>query len=453
MTALDRTIRPAAGPPRALVLPEFESLGGIGELDVRFAYRPGVPELSLRLVMEGGAGVEPAAQGGLANLAARLLAEGTADRDSIRMARWLDRLGIGFDASAGYATTTISIHTLSDVVDEAIDFLGTVVRDPTFPDHEVDRVRGERLDEIARQIDDPATVAGHAMIAALYADGLYGRPIGGTRDTVETITSEHLRAFHAGRYRPGKSVLFAAGDVEPARLAETISRRFEGWTGVAERPLPPPTPETPDPRVILIDRPDSPQAEIRVATIGVPYGTDDFYAIVLANAVLGGLFNSRINMNLREDKGWTYGARSGFRFRRGAGPFVAQTAVETAVTADAFGEILKEIALMCEEPVTDSELELAKHALTLSMPLQFETAAQVIQRVSRQHIYDLPDDYWEMYRKRIEAVSAEEVREVCRTHLGRGRLTLLAVTDADQTEDGLARFGDVERQTVGQPGT
>lgn len=452
MTALDRTVRPPAGAPRPLVLPRFEALDGTGELDVRFAYRPGVPEVSMRLVMEGGAGVEAPENAGLASLAARLLTDGTADRDSIQMARWLDRLGIGFDASAGYSVSTVSIHTLSDVVDEAVDFLGAVVREPTFPEHEVQRVRGERLDEIDRQIDDPATVAGHALIEALYGDGLYGRPTGGTRATVETITPDHLREFHAERYRPGQSVLFAAGDVDPGRLAESIARRFDGWTGVAERPPAPPTPETPDPRVILIDRPDSPQAEIRVVTIGVPYGTEDYYAIVLANAVLGGLFNSRINMNLREDKGWTYGARSGFRFRRGSGPFVAQTAVETAVTADAFGEILDEVALMREELVTDEELELAKHALTLSLPLQFETAAHVIRRVSRQHIYDLPGDFWETYRERIEAVTAEEVREVCRTHLRRDRLTLLAVTDADQTADGLSRFGEVERQTVSRPG-
>jgi zinc protease len=367
-------------------------------------------------------------------------------------ARWLDRLGIGFDASAGYAVAIASVHTLSDVVEEAIEFLGTAVRAPTFPEREVDRVRGERLDEIDRQIDEPATVAGHALIEALYGDGLYGRPTGGTRPSVESITSEHLRDFHAARYRPGKAVLFAAGDVTPERLAEAVGRHLGGWTGSADRPDAPPTPETPDPRVILIDRPDSAQAEIRVATIGVPYGTDDYFAIVLANAVLGGLFNSRINMNLREDKGWTYGARSGFRFRRGSGPFVAQTAVETRVTADAFGEILDEIEKMRQDLVTEEELDLARHALTLSLPLQFETAADVTRRISRQHIYDLPADYWTAYRDRIEGVSAEEIRDVCRTYLGRDRLTLLAVTDADQTAEGLSRFGDVERRAVSGQG-
>jgi len=444
VTALDRSIRPPAGPPRPLVLPDFDTLDGSGELDVRLARRTGVPEVSLRLVMEAGAGAERPERRGLASLAARLLTEGTEDRDAVAMARWLDRLGIGFNASAGYAVGVLSIHTLSDVFEEALEFLSAVVRGPTFPDQEVERVRSERLDEIDRQVDEPATVAGHALIEALYADGLYGRPTGGVRATVEAITPDDLRGFHTDRYRPGGAVLFVCGDVESQQVVDAVSRWFGGWEGAAARPTAPPTPAAPDPRVILIDRPDSPQAEVRVGTVGVAHGTDDYCAIVLANAILGGLFNSRINMNLREDKGWTYGARSAFRFRRGAGPFAVQTAVETAVTADAFEEILGEIALMRDELVGDDEMALAKHALTLSLPLQFETAAQVTTRISRQHIYGLSHDYWETYRDRIEAVTAEQVREVCRTYLGRDRLTLLTVTDASAAAQGLERFGDVE---------
>lgn len=448
MTALDRTVRPAAGPPRPLVLPRFTRLDGTGDLDVRYAHRPGVPEVSVRMVLEAGAGAEPSERRGLAHLTTRLLTEGTAGKDAVEMARWIDRLGVGFEASAGYAVATLSVHTLSDVFDEAIDLLGTVLRDPVFPDREVERVRAERLDKIDRQTDEPAIVAGHAVIETLYEEGLYGKPAGGVRETVESITADDIRGFHAERYRAGGSILLVCGDVEPGRVASVVAERLSDWTGHAPRPEPPATPPAPEPGVILIDRPGSPQAEVRVATIGVPYGTDDYYAIVVANAILGGLFNSRVNMNLREDKGWTYGARSSFSFRRGAGPFTVQTAVETAVTADAFDEILMEIDTMRNELVGEDEMELAKHALTLSLPLQFETAAQVTRRISRLHIFDLDDDYWETYRERIEGVTAEEVREVCRTYLSRERLTLLAVTDAEQTIEAMRRFGSVDRRTV-----
>jgi len=448
--AIDRSRRPTSEEPRPLVLPSFDRLDGPGGLGLEFARRPGIPEVSLRLVIEAGAGGESPDRAGLAELTARLLTEGTADRDAIEMARWVDRLGVGFDASAGYAVLILSLHALADMLDEALDFLAAVVCAPTFPDYEVERIRAERIDEIERDLDEPARVADQALIGALYGSGLYGRPIGGTRPTVSAIGAVDVRAFHAARFRPGESFLVACGDVEPARIEAGVARAFGGWSGVAARPAPPETPPTPPPGTILVDRPGSPQAELRVATIGVPYGTDRHYAIVLANAVLGGLFNSRINMNLREDKGWTYGARSGFRFRRGAGPFVVQTAVETAVTADAFGEILSEIEKMREERVSEEELELAKHALTLSLPLQFETAAHITRRVSRQRIYDLPEDYWERYRDRIEAVTADQVRDVCRDLLARERLTLLAVTDAAAVAAGLGRFGEVDRRSIAE---
>jgi len=407
-----------------------------------------VPEVSLRLVLEAGAGGEPQRQAGLAALTARLLTEGTADRDAIEMARWLDRLGVGFHASAGYAVSVLSIHTLTDVLDEALEFLAAVVCTPTFPDHEVERVRSERLDEIERQTDEPSVVANHALIEALFGEGLYSRPIGGTRASVSTIEPDDIRGFHAERYLPGGGALYVCGDVDADRVRAGIQRSLGHWQGVATRPAAPETPEPPEPSVLLIDRPGSPQAEVRVGAIGVAYGTPDYYAIVLANALVGGLFNSRINMNLREDKGWTYGARSSFRFRRGAGPFVVQTAVETGVTADAFEEILMEVERMREQLVTAEELDLAKHALTLSLPLQFETAAQITGRVSRQGIYDLPADYWESYGERLEAVTPEEVREVCRTYLARERLTLLAVTDAGTAAEGLSRLGAVERRAI-----
>ncbi len=451
MSPVDRTRRPPAAPPHPLVLPGFDRVGAVGGLEVHAASRHGVPEVSIRLVVEAGASEEPPAHAGLAELTARLLTEGTADRDAQSMARWLDRLGAGFDASVGYEAAILSLHTLSDVLEQALEFLSVVTRDPSFPEHEVERVRGERLDEIDRQKDEPALVADHALIAALYGDGLYGRPVAGTRETVAEITAPAVRSFHAVRYRPGGALLLACGDVDRDRLMEAVSRCFAGWDGVAEPPGTAGAPGALHPKVILIDRPGSPQAEVRVGTVGVPYGTPDHHAIILANAILGGLFNSRINMNLREDKGWTYGARSAFSFRRGPGPFIARTAVETPVTARAFEEILAEIDRMREELVGEEEATLARHALTLSLPLQFETASQITRRVATQRIYGLPGDYWETYRARIEAVTAEDVRDVCRRYLSRDRLVLLAVADAASVQSDLERLGEVEMRGTEPP--
>ncbi|WP_419163295.1 M16 family metallopeptidase [Candidatus Palauibacter sp.] len=444
----DRTTRPAPAAPRPLALPGFERHRLPNGLRLEFAERRDIPEVSLRLVLENGAGAEPPSRAGLAELTARLLTAGTPNRDAMDVARWLDRLGAGYHATAGYSVGTVSMHFLTEVFEEALDFLAATVLDSDFPEREVDRLRAERLDEIERQGDDPATVANLATIAELYGDGLYGRSMAGTSDTVAEISRDAVREFHEARFRPSESLLIVCGDVAPERLGPAVEARFGAWSGHAARVEPPPPPSAPESEVILIDRPGSPQTEIRVATIGVPYGTGDHHAIIVANAILGGLFNSRINLNLREDKGWTYGARTGFRFRRGAGPFVARTAVETARTGPAFEEILREIEAMCTQQVTPEEMKLARNALTLSLPLQFETAAQICGKVSRQRIFDLPDDYWETYRGRIDAVTPDQVREVCRKYLDRDRLTLLAVGDAAAAGPTLGGLGAVDVRSI-----
>lgn len=444
----DRTVRPPAAAPRPLALPGFERRTLPNGLRFEYAARRGVPEVSLRLVLECGAGVEPASRAGLAELTARLLTGGMPGRDAMDVARWLDRLGARFRAAAGYSVSTVSMHFLGDVLEEALDFLAATVLESDFPGREVERLRSERLDQIDRQRDDPATVANLATIAELYGDGLYGRPVGGTADTVSEIGRDAVRTFHEARYRPDGALIIVCGDVDPERLAPAVEARFGAWSGRSGRVSPPSAPPAREGGVVLIDRPGSPQSELRVATVGVPYGTEDHHAIIVANAILGGLFNSRINLNLREEKGWTYGARSGFRFRRGPGPFVARTAVETAKTGPAFEEMMREIEGMRTGLVTADELSLARNALTLSLPLQFETAAQICGKVSRQRIFGLPDDYWETYRDRIEAVTPDQVQAVCRKYLAREHLTLLAVGDAETVGSSLDGFGAVDARSI-----
>ena len=446
----DRTVRPPAGVARPLDLPTFEGGRLANGLRYEFARRPGIPEVSLRLIMECGAGAEPAAHAGVAALAARLLVSGTPGRDAMDVARRLDRLGAVHAASAGYSVGAVAMECLSEVFDEALDFLAETTLRSDFPESEVVRLRDERLDEIKRRRDEPAAVADLALIGELYGEGLYGRPVAGTEETVSQLARETVCAFHEARYRPGGALLVICGDVSSERIGPAVEARFEGWTGRCGRVEPPPTPEAPGGGVILIDRPGSPQSEVRVGTVGVPFGTDDHYAIIVANAILGGLFHSRINLNLREDKGWTYGARSDFRFRRGAGPFVARTAVETAVTGPAFEEILKEIDMLSRELVSKDELQLVRNALTLSLPRQFETAPHVCAKRSRQRIFGLPEDYWEEYTARIVSVTPEQIRATCRKYLGPDRLTLLAVGDAEKAAPALGELGAVDIRPLGE---
>ncbi len=448
--APDRSRRPPPGPRRPLRLPTFRHDRLSNGLALHVAENHEVPEVSLRLVLQAGAAAEPDGRAGVAELTARLLTEGAGERDARGVAVWLDRLGAAFHASVSYDFATLSMHFLSEVTEEALDFLATVARQPRFEEEEVERVRAERLDEIERERDEPATVADHELIEAIYGSHPYGRPAAGTREAIERLASEEIADFHRHRYGAADAFLVACGDIAPEAFRAGLERRLGDWRAGEGRPPPPPVPERPAAAgSVLVDRPGSPQAEVRVGTVGAPYGAPDQFPIMVANAVLGGLFNSRLNMNLREEKGWTYGARTAFRFRRGAGPFVARTAVETPVTAPTFGEILAEIRGLTERPPSDEELRLAKNALTLSLPLQFETNAQVARRVSRRIAYGLPEDYWERFRDRVEAVTREDVLAVGERRLHADGMALVAVTDAATVAEALEALGPVRTRPGG----
>ena len=441
--ALDRTRPPLSEELRPLELPLFHRFRLDNGLKLLVAENPKLPEVSLRLILEAGAAAEQPELGGVAELTGRLLSEGAAGRSALEMAAWLDRLGAAFGASVGYDVTNLSMHFLSDVSDGALDYLRAVVREPAFEEEEVARVRQERLDEIERHLDEPAVLADLRLIRAIYGDHTYGRPAGGEPETVASLGAAGVAGFHAERYVPDGAVLIACGALDARAFSDAVALRFDDWTGAGARSeLPSPSSASAG-GLILVDREHSAQAEIRVGRIGMEYAAPDFFPATLANAILGGLFNSRINMNLREDKGWTYGARSSFRFRRGAGPFVVSAAVESAAAAGAFREILAEIQSLVKRPPDDGELRLAKNALTLSLPRQFETPSLVTRKVATQQIYELPEDYWETYADRVEAVTPEEIVDAANSRIPSESMTLLAVASAAEVKPMLEEVGDV----------
>lgn len=447
MTGPDRTRPPPPGRARPVRLPPFREQRLSSGLRLYVAERRSLPEVSLRLIVEGGAAGDPPLRAGAAELAGRLLTEGAGERSAPQMAEWLDRLGAGFSVSVGYDTALLSAHTLSDVLEGTLDFAAEAALRPRFEPSEVERVRQERLDEIEREREEPPSLANHLLAAAVYgADHPYGRPAGGVRETVEGLDAEAVRSFHRNRYGAAGAALVAFGDVDARSLAQAVEDRFAGWSEGAGPVPPPPAPLAPlaAGRVWVVDRPGSPQSEIRVGAIGASRRAEDYFEAIVANAILGGLFNSRLNMRLREEKGWTYGARSAFSHRRGAGPFVAAAAVETGVTAPALEEMLSEIEGLGSRPPDEGEMRLACNALTLSLPRQFETVSQVTRRLVTRIVYGLEPDYWERFRERVEAVTADQVVAVARRYLRREQLVLVAVGDAERIAAPLERLGPVE---------
>ncbi|MEN8145067.1 MAG: pitrilysin family protein [Gemmatimonadota bacterium] len=453
MTQVDRSAVPAPGPYRDLTLPDVEKFELSNGLRVQVVRRPQLPEVSVRLVMEAGAALASKDQSGIASLTAEALTEGAGGRSAEEMAQWLDQLGAAFRASVDQDGAEVTIHTLSDELAGTLDYLACAVTTPHFEKREVERLRQERLDRLLRRQDDAANVAADGLAEALYGDHPYGRPILGLADTVSGLGPTELHRFHDEHMVPDGSTLLLCGDVEPQAVARLVEQKLGTWEGRRTKQVPPEAPSDAVRKghILLLDRPGSAQAEIRLGAIGLRQGHRDEFDVTVANAILGGLFNSRINMNLREDKGWTYGARTSFAFRRSRGPFVAQAAVASAVVADAFQEMLNEIEGMVENPPTDQEIRLAKNALTLSLPRQFETCGQITGKMARQVRYGLPDDYWKTYRQKIEEVRRDSIVMAVRSYLNRDRLVCLAAVDAESAATALESLGSVDIEPSAQP--
>ena len=439
----DRSRAPVRLPTPRLSVPVFEERVLDGGLRVRAARMPRLPEVAIRLVVDAGAAAETPGRAGVAALTTRVLSEGAAGRGAPAMAEWLDHMGAGFSTGVSHDAAQLGMHALSDTLDEALDYLAAVTLAPAFFPEEVERVRDERLDEIRRLRDEASEVASEALAAALYGDHPYGRPVRGREVTLEELDASSVRRFWERSYGARGAALVAVGDIEPGAFFDAAARRFGAWVpGAAMRRVG----AAPEPRpgpIRLIDRSGSRQSEIRVGTVGLARGAADEVAALVMNAVLGGLFHSRLNLNLREDKGWTYGVRSGFTRRRAAGPFVIRAAVETGKTALAFEEILTEVRGMTERPPEGQELDLARSALTLSLPREFETTSMVASKEAERLVYGLSEDWWERLPRTVEAVTRDQVVGVAERYLDPDRLQLLVVTDAAAARDDLASLGAV----------
>lgn len=450
---VDRSRRPAPGRAPTIRLPRFERFQLDNGLSVLAVRHDDMPEVSARLVLPFSATDDPESKAGTALMVARALTEGTEGRDAREVAEWIDFLGARFGVDVDHDSTLLNLRFLSRVTDGALDFFQEILTGPAFEPKEVARLREERLDEIARGLDEPRIVASLRFNEAVFDGHPYAVRPGGTEETVATIDEETLRRFHARYYRPSSATLVLVGDLPDqqelrGRLEGTLGR----WEGAADSAGTLGEPADLDGRRLWGIQWGGPQSEIRLGSVGVERLDPDYPTVMVMNAILGGLFSSRINMNLREDKGWTYGATSRFDARKRRGPFVAATAVDARVTVDAVREILAEIEGVQNVPPTDEELKLAKNALTLSLPRLFETVGQVSGRVAHQVIYNLPDDYWETYGERLRAVDRDDVVRVAERLLSTERLAIVVVGPVAELEDQLAEVGSFERRDIhGRP--
>jgi zinc protease len=422
---------PEVGAPPVPTVPRPERFTLQNGLRVLAVHRDDLPQVAIRMVIPAGSVMDPADAPGVASLVGALLTEGTDDLSANVLNERIDMLGAALSARVGHDHAEVDLGLLSETLDEGLSLLAAVVSRSAFPERELERVRAETLDALDARLDEPANVADDEASRAVFgADHPYGRLPIGTAEGVSRLKRADLVAFHRSQYRPDGSVLVIGGDLSGPDLRGRLEQAFAGWTGSASSgsyPAAPPALAAGS-TLLNIEREEAAQAEIRVAGLGMPRVSEDWVAASVANYILGGsTITGRLGSNLREDKGWTYGVRSGFAAAVQPGGWIVETAVGAEVAADALSEIRKEIEGMVSELVSEEELDRAKEALILSLPRAFETPARVVSRLATLEAYGLDADYWDRFPARVQQVTAADVMRIARTYFAPDQLVQVAV--------------------------
>ena len=439
---------PAVNPP----VPVQRALAN--GMKVLYVRQPELPVVSAVLVIRGaGTTEDPAAVPGLASFTAGMLDEGAAGKNALQIADALDLLGANLSTGANYDAAQVNLYVLKKNFPAALRIMSDVVLRPDFPANEVQRVRDERVTNLTRARDEPGAIAANAFQSLVYgAQHPYGRFA--TVEATRTLDRDRVAAFHHAAYRPENATLILVGDVDAA-LQPQVEQAFGSWRAMGSAPAMEgalTAPQLGATTIFLVDKPGAAQSEIRIGHPGVARNTPDFFALQVLNTLLGGAFTSRLNQNLRETHGWTYGARSGFSMRQAEGPFTAQAGVVTAKTDSALVEFFRELNRIRTEPIPADELDKAKRYVALGFPQDFETTQDVAGRLSELVTYGIDPGFFGSYVSRIMAVSGDDVKRVANQYVRPGNAVVVVVGDRSQIEAGIRalNLAPVQVKDVGE---
>lgn len=434
MMAVDRSRLPMSGAVRPFRFPSIARSTLDNGLDLRVVAHDAAPVVSIAAVVRGGSSADPATRFGLAAFTADLLDDGAGSLDGPGLADVFARIGAEADIEVWPDATVVSITTMARYAERALELLADLLVRPRLADEDVERVRGLRLDRLRQMRAQAATLADRAFTRAIYGGHPYGHPGIGHPAAVRATTADEIRAFHRATCTPQATSLVVAGAIAPSRAEALAEQTLGAWRAAAPPAAPVAAQAEPAARgcVLVVPRPGAPQSELRIGQVSASRLTPDYHALLLWNAVLGGQFVSRLNLNLRQAKGYTYGVRSGFDFRRRRGPFSVHTSVQTTATADAVAEVLREVTeLAGARPVTAEELARAKAAVALGYPRGFETAQQVARAVAQLALHELGADHFEQFGARLNAVQLDALPAAANRHVQPHALTAVVVGDPD----------------------
>jgi predicted Zn-dependent peptidase len=434
--AVDRSRLPDVRDGGTFAFPRIAHHRLANGLAVRTVEHRSAPVVTFVLVTEGGAGADPQGQEGLMALTADMVDEGTGSLNALDVSDALARIGADYDVDVGADATIFALTTLSRFAERGASLLADLTTRPALHERDFQRVKQLRLDRL-RQLKDlaPAT-AERVFLKVLYGSHPYGHLSIGAESSLVPLTRDDVERAHRDAYTPDRSTLVVSGPLDHDALAAVAASAFGGWESGVPGERPPngaselPVPERPSVRLAVVPREAAAQSELRIGHLSARRRTPDYAALLVMNAVMGGQFVSRINLKLREEKGFTYGARTGFDWRRGPAPFVLQASVHTAATAEAVRDSLQELeAIRSSRPASEEELFLAKASLTRGYPRNFETTQQVARSVAQLALFGLPDTYFEEFVPKVQAITAADVSRVASTYLDPGKAATLIVGD------------------------
>ncbi len=406
-------------------------------LEVWFVQQSELPIVSMNLVVKTGGDANPKGKEGLADMTASLMNEGTKKRSATEISNQLQSIGANVFINSDWDSTNAVMQTLTKHLDTALDIYADVVTNPTFPAEELETTRKRSLTALLQRKDNPGAIANVAYGKLLYGENHpYGRALDGNEDSLKEIKREDLVKFYETYYRPNNATLIVVGDTNSKTLLPKLEKAFSGWKSADVPKTDVPNAKAFDkPGIYIVDKPGAAQSELRIGQIGVARDNPDYVPLLVMNHILGGQFSARVNMNLREDKGYTYGARTNFSFRRGAGPFTASSGVQTAVTKESVVEFMKELnGIRGSIPVSKEEMEYGKQSLIRAFPRQVETVGQISGRLADLIVYDLSDNYVNEYLAKINAVTLEDINRVANKYLTPDKMAILIVGDKSVIE-------------------